>query len=274
MKMSALKSIAVKSLFVIFVVAVFSGYCAADEEKYSNLVLRDVMAPMRDGVKLATDIYLPTDAETGERVGEKFPAILIRTPYGKTSNPEERWPQHLCRLGYAVAVQDVRGRGNSQGDFYIYINEGRDGYDAVEWVAAQPWCNGDVGTWGQSYLASLQSATAVYAPAHLKTMMIIGGPSDYINEGAGRGGAFYGMKNIYYPLYLAIDGKEAQNDPNVSAVLKKAWGNLGQLVLSAPLKKGSHLQFAPSYLKWYKDWREHPPCDLRGYPRETNLRDC
>ena len=97
------------------------------------VVMKDVMVAMRDGVKLATDIYLP-DGEPSPK--GPFPAILIRTPYDKSGSAKTA--EFFTRSGYAVAVQDVRGRYASEGEFYIYTQEGPDGRDAVEWLAARP----------------------------------------------------------------------------------------------------------------------------------------
>lgn len=274
MKCVAYRNSSRKLLLSVLVFAIVLGFCLpafcavrteAEKkkvEKYKNIVMRDVMVPMRDGVRLATDIYLPADPNTGQVIEPgKFPAILVRTPYIKTKIPNEDFYQHFARMGYAAIAQDCRGRGNSEGEFYIYINDGQDGYDAIEWIAAQPWCNGDVGTCGGSYMGSVQSAHAAYTPPHLKTMIILGGPSDYIKEGAAKGGAFYVMKNLIFPFWLSESGKEAEDDPNVAKVMKKARKNLGPWSLAAPLKPSSPLHRVPSYMKWYDDWRNHPPYD-------------
>src|ERR1022692_2696536 len=94
---------------------------------------------MRDGMKLATDIYLP-------QAEGKVPVILIRTPYKKEMG--EIQGRYYARRGYAVAIQDCRGRFGSEGVWEPFINEPKDGYDAVEWLAAQPWSNGKVGMIG------------------------------------------------------------------------------------------------------------------------------
>ncbi|MFC1739815.1 CocE/NonD family hydrolase, partial [Planctomycetota bacterium] len=145
--------------------------------------------------------------------------------------------------------------------FYIYVNEGEDGYDTVEWVARQPWCNGDVGTFGQSYLAATQNALAVHRPPHLKTMFVMVGTSNYIEDGAGRGGAFALLHNVAYTFGLASSGKEARADENVEAALDKAGDQLAEWLWAAPLKRNSPLQWAPSYQRWYQDWRAHPTYD-------------
>src|ERR1700746_3649934 len=122
----------------------------------------DVSVPMRDGVVLRADILLPI-AEG------KFPALIYRTPYGKHfALREYKTFQKAVARGYAVVVQDVRGRYASDGEFVAYQNEGRDGYDTIEWTAKQPWCDGNVGTFGLSYPGAVQWLAAVENPPHPK----------------------------------------------------------------------------------------------------------
>ena len=226
-------------------------------------IRKNVMMPARDGVRLATDVYLPD----GEPVPPgPFPAILIRTPYSKAG--VAKTAEFFTKFGYAVAVQDVRGRYSSEGTFYIYTQEGPDGKDAVEWVAARPWCNGDVGTYGGSYLAATQNALAVLRPPHLKTMFILVGTSNYVEDGAGRGGAFALLHNATYGFRLAYTGKEARTydaeEPEDTAsglAVKRAYEKLGDWLKAAPLKDNSPLAWTPSYRKWYADWRAHPTYD-------------
>ena len=97
----------------------------------------DVLAPMRDGVKLAMDLVRP------DRDGA-FPVVLTRTPYDKVGSRASPQVQDLARRGYLVACQDCRGRFNSDGNFDPYRQETDDGFDTVEWVAKQPWCDGSV----------------------------------------------------------------------------------------------------------------------------------
>jgi len=125
----------------------------------------DVPMRMRDGTVLRADIYRP-DAPG------KYPAVLIRTPYGKDRAFSQLvHPVAFAREGYAVVVQDIRGRFASDGVWErhrMFEVEGPDGYDSVEWIAAEPWCDGNVATAGASYLATLQWITAMEAPPHLK----------------------------------------------------------------------------------------------------------
>jgi putative CocE/NonD family hydrolase len=137
----------------------------------------NVMVPMRDGVKLATDIYRP-EAEG------KFPAILVRLPYGKTEAycemPAFGW--YFAKRGYVFVVQDVRGKYDSDGVPYPYVNEPDDGYMTQEWIATQPWFNGKIGTLGDSYYAYTQWASAWLRNPHLKTMITVVMATDLYGE--------------------------------------------------------------------------------------------
>ncbi|HLA39439.1 MAG TPA: CocE/NonD family hydrolase, partial [Candidatus Glassbacteria bacterium] len=121
---------------------------------------------MRDGTKLATDLYLP------EGPGP-FPVVIERTPYDKNTC---RWGNapYFAERGFAVLIQDVRGRFRSPGDFYQFRDEGwgrrQDGYDTIEWAGTQPWSTGKVGTYGTSYSCFNQNMTAPPQPPHLTAM--------------------------------------------------------------------------------------------------------
>lgn len=126
---------------------------------------------MRDGVELSADIYLPD--EEG-----RFPVILMRTPYNKSRDSYLEQGQYFSSHSFAVVCMDVRGRGDSDGEFAPYRNDGRDGYDSIEWCAEQPWSDGNVGTLGGSYLGRIQWLAALEKPPHLKTMIVLVTPSD------------------------------------------------------------------------------------------------
>lgn len=129
--------------------------------------LRDqnVAVPMRDGVVLRADIYKPTTSGP-------FPVLVYRTPYNKADAVSDHLTvQHAVERGYAVVLQDVRGRYASDGSFEAYRQEGNDGYDTIEWAAAQPWSNGAVGTWGLSYPGAVQWLAAIESPPHLRAMV-------------------------------------------------------------------------------------------------------
>ncbi len=122
----------------------------------------DVEMPMRDGVVLRGHVFRPDSPG-------QFPGLLMRTPYGKPAAGFERY----VRAGYVVVSQDTRGRYASDGEFTIFSEEtldGQDGYDSIEWLADQPYCNGDVGTMGVSYNAWMQWQAARLRPPSLKAM--------------------------------------------------------------------------------------------------------
>jgi uncharacterized protein len=137
-----------------------------------------VPALMRDGVALNTDIYLPDEGPDGG----PYPGVLLRTPYSNQGEPNPAAAAYLARHGYAVALQDVRGRYGSEGEFQPFRNEGPDGYDAIEWMAAQPWCTGRVGTMGISYEGSAQWAAARERPPHLVTMVSTAAAGRWMQE--------------------------------------------------------------------------------------------
>jgi hypothetical protein len=141
--------------------------------------------PMRDGVKLSSDVWMPDD-------GARHPVILVRTPYLKafTELRTAETGAYFARHGYVYVIQDVRGRGDSGGDFGFFFQEGHDGYDAIEWLAAQPWSNGRVCTMGISYLGTVQWLAAREKPPHLVCMAPSSPAADYLGEVRGTGGAF------------------------------------------------------------------------------------
>jgi len=154
---------------------------------------KSVMLAMRDGIRLATDLYFPESSGTG------MPTVLIRTPYGKSS-PEEP-SQAAARLfasrGFVVAVQDTRGRYESEGQFAVMFRDAEDGYDTVNWLARQAWSNGKVGTYGCSYRGAVQIYQARLKHPALAAMIPQAGPGaglGYVGEqprylGIWRGGA-------------------------------------------------------------------------------------
>jgi hypothetical protein len=118
--------------------------------------------PMRDGVCLSATLYLPSAA------AKPSPVILSLTPYVAQSLHE--YGLYFAAHGYPFVAVDVRGRGNSEGTFKPFVHDGRDGHDAVEWLAHQPYCNGQVATWGGSYGGFTQWALAKEFPPHLATI--------------------------------------------------------------------------------------------------------
>jgi putative CocE/NonD family hydrolase len=127
------------------------------------LIQWGVQIPMRDGVRLNATLYRPR-GQAGP-----LPVILTLSPY--IADSYHQWGMYHARDGYIFAGVDVRGRGNSGGTFEPFVQEGRDGHDVVEWIAAQPWSNGKVGMWGGSYGGTDQWATLKTLPPHLTTIV-------------------------------------------------------------------------------------------------------
>jgi uncharacterized protein len=149
-----------------------------------------VMIPMRDGVKLSTELYRP--ARNGQLSSDRFPVLLLRTPYALRDSAIVRQARWFTEAGYVVALQNIRGRYRSEGVFTKYADvDGPDGYDTIEWLAAQSWSTGKVGMWGRSYAAHAQAMAAMQRPPHLAALLINqGGMADGWDHAVRHGGAF------------------------------------------------------------------------------------
>jgi uncharacterized protein len=153
-------------------------------ENYPVKVERGVSVRMRDGVSLRGDIFRP-DAEG------KFPVLLQRTPYRReTWGYDVDFAQRAASRGYVVFLQDVRGRYTSDGEWYPFLHESEDGYDTIEWIAAQPYSDGRVGMFGGSYVGATQMLAAIAHPPHLAGICPVVTASDYHNGWTYQGGAF------------------------------------------------------------------------------------
>jgi len=236
-------------------------------QQYNVASQSAVMIPMRDGVHLATDIYFP--ALNGCVVQEKFPVILERTPYNKSAAEYVTHGTYFAKRGYIYAIQDVRGRFSSEGDWYPFAKEAPDGYDTVEWLAAKPWSDTQVGTMGGSYCGSSQSALATLNPPHLTTMIVAVGASNYYHCSMRQNGALE-QRFMIYAFRMATTSKEALADPILKAALDRAYSNVGEWIMRTPLKKGrSPLRLLPNYEQWVIDLFTHGEYDdywkQRGY---------
>jgi uncharacterized protein len=155
---------------------------------------KNVVIPMRDGVATRANVFRRGDAP-------RVPSVLVRTPYSKDLILGQNTtldPIRAVESGFAVVVQDVRGRYESDGELAIF-DEADDGVDSIEWVAHQPWCNGNVGMTGSSYLGLVQWLAAAQRPASLRTIVPINiGRPPYMHELCYVGGAF----KLGYVLWL------------------------------------------------------------------------
>ncbi|MBA3450172.1 MAG: CocE/NonD family hydrolase, partial [Chloroflexia bacterium] len=172
-------------------------------ETISITVERDVPVAMRDGTLLMSDVYRPAAAG-------RYPVLLQRTPYNKETGGLSLLQTdtfRAVRRGYAVVIQDCRGRYRSDGDFSPFLQEIDDGYDAVEWCGAQDWSDGNVGMYGTSYVGATQWLAAIAAPPSLRAIVPAFTASDYYEGWTYQGGAFqWGfMCNWVLPFLTTAD---------------------------------------------------------------------
>lgn len=240
--------------------------------------LRDVPIPMRDGTMLHADVYLP------DREGS-YPVLLERTPYNKETSSEIALdtPRVYTEHGYAVVIQDVRGRFKSPGDFYPFRDDGwgpnRDGYDSVEWIAAQDWCTGKVGTIGGSYSGVTQYRMLPTRPPHLAAQFVRESSSDYHREWTYRGGALevgFAMQWAWRVAMSNLDHPELAAKAETRGGLEAARGRL-QAADKEPHFWLAHRPQHPHPLltglyDWANDWLEHPNEDAYWWDTTIALK--
>ncbi|MFO0908337.1 MAG: CocE/NonD family hydrolase [Isosphaeraceae bacterium] len=208
---------------------------------------RNVLITVRDGTRLAADIYRP--ARDDRAIEGRFPALLTRTPYDKTGT--EREGRYYAARGYVVVANDVRGRYASEGTWRLIADDPADGYDVVEWIAAQPWSNGKVGTFGTSYPGGTQHALAEMNPPHLTTMVPVDSLSNCGISGMRHGGAFE-LRFFNWIFNIgAPNSKAALANPALRAALQESGRRVREHVDSLPLQAGtSPLRVVPEYEAW------------------------
>jgi putative CocE/NonD family hydrolase len=222
----------------------------ASERKaeYEVSVDRDVMIPMRDGVRLAADVYHP--ARDGKPVEGKFPTVLQRTPYNKGAGNSAEG-KYYASHGYNVVLNDTRGRYGSEGTWRLLVDDPKDGYDVVEWIAQQPWSDGKVGTFGTSYPGGTQHALAEERPPHLTTMVPIDANGNCGIAGMRHGGAFELRWMNWMFNQGASNAKAALANPALKALLDEQARRIREHVDSLPIRPGtSTLRAAPEYEAW------------------------
>lgn len=224
-------------------------------------VHQDVMVELRDGISLATDIYRPADPDTGEPIDDPRPALLARTPYDKRERHRiEDQGNWYAKRGYVVAIQDVRGRYGSDGEFYLLINEAKDGADTVEWLGSRPYCDGQVGTMGTSYMAWAQNALATQDPEHLAAMFVNQGAANAWKATLRHHGAF---ELRWLTWSLTIGGgfaKRALEDLDLERFLASV--DTRYLLDNEPVIPGqSPLRRLPNYEEYVFDYMDTPGDD-------------
>ncbi len=212
---------------------------------YDVIVESNVMAPMRDGVRLACDIYFP--AKNGKKVEGPLPAILERTPYNKLRPDLPPAHRYFAERGFISVIQDCRGRFMSEGEHGSARPEAEDGYDSVEWVAAQSWCNGKVAMVGLSYGGICQGAAGALNPPHL-TSMVPACAFSYMHRIRQRFGGAARLSMLIREFRMAVDAHETKDKPALREYFVNAEKNLGEWLRSLPLKRGQNpFSLLPTY---------------------------
>jgi len=257
-------SVTFRRLTFLFLFCLLSALQGSAREPYPVRVESGVSVKMRDGVILRGDLYRPdTDG--------KFPVLLQRTPYRRFSwGNEIHFAQHAASLGYVVFLQDVRGRYTSDGEWRPFIHESEDGYDTIEWIAAQPYSNGKVGMFGGSYVGATQMLAAIANPPHLAGICPVVTASNYHEGWIYQGGAFEQWFNESWTSGLAQDTLERKiernpdNQQDVNVLPLTAYPILK---LSPAITDTSASALAPYFL----DWLAHPNYD--DYWRPLSIED-
>ena len=206
----------------------------------------DVMVAMRDGIRLATDIYRPK--QNGKPASEPLPVILTRTPYDKDGN--RSLGEYYATHGYVFVAQDTRGRYGSEGVWHLLTDDGPDGVDCAAWIAKQPWCNGKIGMIGTSYVGGTQHALAMAGSPHLKTVIPVDAMSNLGYASMRNGGAFE-LRFWNWIMLNAGRGSRASQDPGTADVLKTMAAERLQYLAQLPLRPGTTpLKLAPEYESW------------------------
>lgn len=223
----------------------------------SYVVIRNVMVPMRDGVRLATDVYIP--AKNDAPIAGKFPAILERTPYDKNSS--ETMAAFYANHGYVVVSQDTRGRFHSEGVWHMMTDDVNDGYDTAKWLVAQPWSDGKFAMIGTSYVGGTQHAMAETDPPGLVATI----PADAVANagyfGMRNGGAFE-LRFMNWIFFTAPWGSREARDPGTQAVLEDAHQHVREYLMNLPIRKGTTpFKLAPEYEDWLVFELSHGPED-------------
>jgi len=227
-------------------------------QDYEITVDYDVMLPMRDGIQLATDIYHP--AVKSKRFLGVLPTILGRTSYGKTWKSLWIDPvvNYFVPRGYAVVIQDIRGRGKSEGvgQYFHTVNchEGEDGYDTVEWIASQTWSNGRIGMTGSSHSGIVQTVASLMKPPHLSAIWIDVAPTNIFAHEAREGGCM--SLWMFAALFLhAHDALEIKDDLQKQKIVLDGWQNIRHFIKDMPLKPGqTPLKLIPNLEKILFDY--------------------
>ncbi|MEW4527624.1 CocE/NonD family hydrolase [Maioricimonas sp. JC845] len=217
------------------------------------VVEHDVMVPMRDGVRLATDIYRP--ARDDQPLDKPLPVILSRLPYNKDG--AKSMGAYYATHGYVFVAQDTRGRYKSEGVWRMLSDDGRDGVDCAAWIGRQPWCDGQIGMIGTSYFGGTQHAMALAGAPELKTVIPVDAMSNMGRQSLRNAGAFE-LRFWNWIMLNAGRGSRAARDPGTAAVLEEMADQRLAYLEHFPLRRGqTPLRLSPEYEDWLVSAMEH-----------------
>lgn len=222
----------------------------SDNDRGRHDVVVDRRLPMhtRDGTRLVADVYRP--ATGAEPLPGRFPAVLVRTPYETHGSSQPTNGAFFAAHGYLYVVQDVRGRQGSDGAFELLANEHLDGHDAVEWVAALPFCDGNVGTQGTSLRGWNQVATALTDPPHLRCMWINHAGFDGRSSAVRHNGAFE-LRWLAWAVVYALEDRRIAASPTLRAEQIAHGRDLLRWLRRLPWDEGdSPLANLPDWERW------------------------
>ncbi len=261
-----------RSLVTTWVVLLLlaTGLYGGEAGTYQVRLEHNVMAPMRDGVRLATDVYLPT--QDGQVLDERLPTILMRTPYSKGAGEKGNGDaRYFASWGYAVVFQDTRGRYDSEGTWHMLVDDGPDGFDTAQWIAQQPWSNGKIGTIGTSYVGGTQHALAMTRSPHLTTVIPVDAMSNLGYASMRNGGAFE-LRFWNWIMLNAGRGSQYARDAGLREVLGEMANSRIHYLHNLPLRAGmTPLRLAPAYEQWLVEALGHGIND--GFWRQNNVVD-
>ena len=266
------RSVVLFYVFILFGVSLHAQDKKDSSGPYGYELVSDVMVPMRDGVKLATDLYFPT--KKGKRISGKLPAILVRTPYSKTRGyPENTSAIYFTSHGYVTVYQDTRGRYNSEGIWHMLDDDGVDGYDTGKWMVKQSWSNGKYGMYGTSYVGGTQHAMALENSPGLTTIIPVDAMSNLGYYSMRYDGA-YELRFWNWIHWAGQGGGRQSRDPAVKQMLADfiEVENRRKYLKLFPVRKGTTpLKFMPEYEDWLVDaMKEGGNTD---FWKQNNIRD-
>ena len=226
--------------------------------QHEVVVRKNVMIPVRDGTRLAADVYLP--AKDGQPLEGRFPTILSRTPYNKDGmKGEAEW---FVARGYAAVMNDTRGRFGSEGTWRMIVDDPHDGYDVVQWITGQPWSNGKVGTVGTSYVGGTQHALACANPPGLAAMIPVDALSNCGLVSMRHAGAFELRFMNWIFTTGAPNARRALADPLLRQALVENGKLMRQHIWHLPIRKNTTpLRVVPEYEGWLIEAMRHGDCD-------------